>query len=443
MAVIFVLAMAGCSQDRSGGRDITESDRSLFYGETLTIAVPDDFFMRSSVAQYMRRNPGVTIEIINFGWDNIDAARMQLATELMSGTGPVLIDSILLDTLDPRLAPFMIDWFPVMAADPDFNEEDWFTNALHALSVNGALYEFPIEFTYNFAAINSTVLSLNESFVERERITISEMIEIHQQLPAASSLSIAPNFSAQWLMRYYLHHFFDMETGLVDFDNDWFINFITFARDMTEPEHLRGFITTADFNRRESELAMLYLFDIPHTNWHPFHLADFASGSIFANPIPITNEHGELWIGSGESYILNAVNSTPTQQALAWDFIKFLMEVDESEHSMKTFNLHPTNRNLLRSAQNQLFPMYVNWLENHSDGWRLAGTNRDALEQNVARKTEIGNMPMIRRLRAPDIVIENIFEILQLFEDGHITAEQTAETLQSRIELIMMEIGLR
>jgi hypothetical protein len=260
------------------------------------------------------------------------------------------------------------------------------------------------------------------------------MMQIYQDFTAESPKIIAPNFSPSWLISFYLGDFLYMEAGIVDFDNQRFIDFISNALSAKDNIGVGGF-----FIEEEAQVLSDYIFRIAPPGDSIRHFLDYAiGGPLFTDAIPLVDADGNLIISAYTSFGLNAANSTPAQQALAWDFMKFLMTPGNQPVPV-IFHQH-VNRELMLHSTEQLFR---NNLEiNRHLGWQLAVTEEEALEQVIERMTAIGEMPMARRgAAATELIRETIFEALQTFEDGLATAEQTAQHLQSRITLILMEMG--
>ena len=64
------------------------------------------------------------------------------------------------------------------------------------------------------------------------------------------------------------------------------------------------------------------------------------------------------------------------------------------------------------------------------------------MEGALAQIAALGDMPMSTMANLP-FAIENIIrEALALFNDGLVSAEQTAADLQNRVELALMEMGI-
>jgi ABC-type glycerol-3-phosphate transport system substrate-binding protein len=418
-----------------------DPDRSLFYDETLTIGVLGDHDLRNFAFQYRFANPGVNIQIENY-WDyfpnglqnddEIQNFLTQLKTQLMAGTAPILIDAGFIDYLDHREARYLIDWFPVINADPEFNEDEWFMNAFHAFSVDNKLYCFPSIFAYNVVTINNNVPGLREAVSGLSGISLSKLVDLHSKYDEDMSLLLTSTFGIGWIVEYGLDGFFDFESRWVDFNNEKFIEFISRLKKLegTEP----GMNVTYYNNVQELYLSERYLFNIVGIH-NVQYFVDFETGPLFYEHIPLTNEQNELLIWNLDSFVLNA-GSTPIEQALAWDFVKFMS--DPRNSVSQQVPLQPTNKELFYFNANKMIPRMTTHLMQY--GWELEISEEQSTQNAIALLESFGNMPMAIMSNVPRIIRAEIMTVLHQFNDGLLTAEQSAAEIQNRVELILMEM---
>ena len=407
---------------------------------TLTIATISPYTQLPQIAaKFMRDNPGTNIEIIVYTEDNtLEGAQTLLATQLMAGSGPVLMDGYLVDYNDPRTAIHLADWFPVMFGDPDFDEGDWFMNIFHATSTNGRLYAIPTMFYYTMAAANSTIPGLHEAMPDRGGVTISELMELQREIPTESPFYLSHGFNSNLYMELYTRNYVDLEDGRVDFNNQQFIDTINFIKEITDPEVDRDDLSpfTPD---QEPMYAERYFFHMPVSPILDYrYFFSQEQDLLFTDMVPLVNEENELVVTPVFSYLLNA-SASPAAQSLAWDFFKFMMETDNQEYAPI---LQPVKRELLRYAIEKTLPEYIS-----ENGLRTVGTVDEAVEEVVSALTAIGEMRMHNTRNLPYKVnqfgdIGVVPQAMQLFQDGLVSAEQTALDLQNQVELVLMEMGL-
>ena len=417
-------------------------DESFFVGETLTIAVGYKDMLQSFAARYMRENPGVTIEIISLEEDiesdeSWGSFREQMGTQLMAGSGPILIDAMLVDPLDPRSSGYFADWFPVMRADPDFVESDWFMSVFHAVSVNDKLLSFPTSFSCEMVVANKIIPGLTEALAERESVMVSELVELQRSISTEGQYLFEPsNNIGRIVIWHYLSDFLDFKNGFVDFNNARFIELLNSHKSIIDRDKtvILGDVVSPDDEALVGE-NYPFIFQLA-TQWQYF--LDFEE-SLFTELTPIVNKRGELVMIPFESYVLNT-NSTNAEQSLAWDFLKFISDADNNR--LYSMGFQPTNRGQHRSNVERFLPQYIDeWIVGQFM-WQLNSPVEDMVEEAIARMSLYAEMPMYNALALPDTIYEVLLNAMIDFDDGLVSAEETAANLQNQVELIMMEMGL-
>jgi len=400
----------------------------------------------------MLENPGVTVQVIPhyaYWYDtpfDYGQARLEIATQLMAGSAPTLINSHLVDPFDPRQEVFFYDWYQLMDADPDFNEDDWFMNAFHAFSINNRLYHFPMHFNYSPIISSNSVPGLQEAMASMSGgITLPELMQIHSGFSENHPHYLERNFNSEWIIPYSIDRFVDVEAGWVDFKEE-FIELITHADSITCPDlRERGWgpgLSWMDLSLEELYSERYLFHSLGMFQYHYF--IDIDGIHPFSVMTPVVNDRGELLIDVYDNYLLNA-NATPIQKAIAWDFIIFTMQPENlpigNQNPHLFSQLQPPNRKLLdfmvREAMRQYFG--GNRQGRYEYPW-FPGTVDDAADYMLQRMTTFGEMPMRSTSRLPRVIIEVIEENMGLYYDGLLSAEQTAQILQNQITLVLMEM---
>jgi len=428
---------------------IVNPDRSLFYGETITIATWIPHMINHFAITYMHENPGVTIRVINYestlsqnnqdirhprDW-SFDTVQLEIATQLMAGSAPTLICGFLADPYDPRQSIYFFDWYQLMDADPNFNEEDWFINAFHAFSISNRLFHFPLSFRYEPVVTNSTIPGLVDAMTAySDGVSISELIELHRHFAINHpGFYLEEYFTTRMLMQYAMGQFVDVEAGWVDFGYD-FIDLITYVKSITCPDFDFRWKNSPETGVRELQKSERYLFHLDY-NQNYLYFLDFYGERLFVNITPLVNDNGELLIESEQSFLLNT-NATPIEKAIAWDFLMYVMDAENhSNFTMSFFFFQATNRNVLYHHVLRTLPEVARMRH----GW-FTGTEDEAIDIVLARKTAFGDMPMQNMRMLPSSIINIIDEAMGQFHDGLLSAEQTAELLQNQITLVLMEM---
>jgi len=471
LSIVMTFGLVGCGEtarDEAFVWPQSIDGQSPFYGETLTIAVMFDGLtlnFNTLARGYMQQNPGVTIEVINLADFSLDAAdlesaRDRIGLELMAGTAPTLIDNFfaadfglttLVDYMHPATARHFADWLPIIAADPYFNEDEWYMHVFEALTRDGRLLGFPIAYDLRagstYVLANATIPELVEEFRGRETITLTEMLEIHSRIAPTLDrpMYLESRFDVFTAVEQRIDDFFDFETGRVEFATPEFIDFITHAREITSPWRTPNVgmfdpINFGDLGNRQVDAfeSQNYLFRRTWTiDFHIFSIAD--EDIPFVYPVFLTNDHGEMLLRPYNTMLLNAT-ATDTQKALAMDFLRFSMA---SNFALITrhpgVSLNASNIRL-NNSWTQYWASASFTLPRWRD-WQLTEGRYRTIDDIIIPNVEAAaQMPMRDGRYAPEVVREIIREAMHQFHDGLITAEQAANDLQNRIALVIMEL---
>ena len=96
---------------------------------------------------------------------------------------------------------FLADIYTIIDQSSDFTREDFFTNVLSGLEVNGNLYMLPLNFSIDFIGINATApLSFINRFAALDRITPTELtnlyIDLISQYPEWAEFALINGYNA-------------------------------------------------------------------------------------------------------------------------------------------------------------------------------------------------------------------------------------------------------
>jgi len=387
----------------------------------------------------MEANPGVTIEINNFDAD-WERFMEQIPIQLMAGTADDLIDTMGINRMDPSTTALLADWFPVMRADPNFNESDYYMNVFNAVAKDGRLFVFPITFSFDMISANNTIPGLAEAFRGLDTISSGDMQALYRRFPTDNPLFLHDNHDAMTSTIWSIDSFLDFENRTSYFNTPEFIEFITEAEQMTNPEKM-FFGGTGSWTWHSPEIleeqSQRYYFRQSIPQSFQF-LLPFEDELLFGGHVPFTNEQGQVWITPLLSYALNG-RSSPEVQALAWDFLRFMQDPSHFEGQHWVYTLVPVYRPLLHSLLQWELPGRLNYFEEEY-GWRLTGSEDQAIAGVITAFDTILQMPMSDTLFANNTVTGIISEVMHQFNDGLLTAEQAADELHNRITLALLEL---
>ena len=425
-----------------------------FYRETLTIAVILDCDLRALADLYMELNPGVVIELVSLAqlspgqqwwqvWQDLDfeEARDRIYRELLDGTAPVLLTSMLapMTMFDPNyVQEWAADWMPLIEAHPLFTDDEWFMDVFRTAAGDDGLYFFPAGFMYDYVAVNKDFFWLTVEFDMRESITVRDLILFYEEYGGAYLGFGIPDMLGMfvWAERWFIPEFFDFESGHVNFDSPEFIAHVEGALQAFRgmPEALMQF--DPNINRQEL-MARYFMFNNFFGNFGTWSFAMFGlfDDCYFGYALPLVNNDGELYIFPNNTWFLNA-NTTLTQQALALDFVRFIKDTTIPEvwhhHSMPGRRPLgggiPINRDMFqRESRNSL--RLQNTIMNRSQA--LLYPIDDAIEMFIERMYANINRPFAMRRYVPGSVREHWNGLLDQLHEGLISPDEAARNLHN------------
>jgi ABC-type glycerol-3-phosphate transport system substrate-binding protein len=413
----------------------------------------------------MAENPGVNIIIIpvHMGWEGdpfYEETKRQFSERVHWEPAPVMTGIDCVDWQDPQVTQTLLDLYPLMATDPEWRDEDWFMNIFHSMSDDGRLYAFPTSFYYSLLTVNNMIPGLSEAFEGAEGVTDAELLDIHREMSESSELLFMPDFDVTAIMDSSFDSFLDIKTGRVDFDNERFIELIEHSRNVTEPGKEFGIVIYSDDPTAIIDLehyARSYLFrSTGPCDWNYTHFLDYEADLPFSGLIPIVNGRGELIAYPGSGFVISTF-ATPIQQALAWDFLKFMCDPanilqpitdpDRIIPQRYPVSMQTTNREQLRSIiEWDLIEMPDIIRGFNNIGWTVAGSDEELVESVIDKMTAFSEMPMAAQtdtsydfIFGMDGVIQTV---LREFHYGRITAEEAARELQEQVTAALVESGV-
>jgi len=200
--MIICIAMSGCggAQNAAAGNNVTKNTINSGGQGTGTSTVTETFsgslsitcydtgrqehFLDDAAQQFMSVYPNVTVTVNAFSkppdvktgqdangnpqamitvnenqqaQDQADYVQ-SVNTELMSGKGADILVMDILPYQKYADGGQLADMDSLMDSDPAFNQSDYYMNVLDAAKYDGKLYLFPLDFTFDFFAYDSTLL---------------------------------------------------------------------------------------------------------------------------------------------------------------------------------------------------------------------------------------------------------------------------------------------
>ena len=408
---------------------------------TINLYAPQSI-MDTCAAMFMEKHPEVTVIVNNFYNSrmitntetggvtaavaaddfSIDSYAKYVNTLLMSGDAE---DIFLVQELPAyqfeKMGTFL-DLAPYIANTPSFNNENYFMNALDAAKNDkGQLFILPVVanagqiYLFSRKIVENAGLYWEEG---RKSATYEEIYDYTKRLYKTTTLPNAffayeedAGSWATFLIDTYINEFIDIDTRMVDFNNETFISLIQGVYD-----DFRTYQTRSLFEPRDANFI--------NTSWYDGGLQ--AARAYTSHPedcygaMPVSNMDGVV----GVSGLRFAVNAKTQNKGLAWEFLQFMLSAEVQ--SMPGMYWCPLNR-----------AGYDAWVEGYCAN-SVARGYPVPISVEAIKEVSIGWMEQINGYSWKDTLINNmIYDEIMLFMDDAQTAEETAKNLQHKCDMYL------
>ncbi|MCL2190114.1 MAG: hypothetical protein FWC16_14165 [Defluviitaleaceae bacterium] len=410
------------------------------------------------------------VELSSFGWEDAATVRTRLQTMLMAGQGYDLIFACDFSYMERNFAQagFLHDINPFIEACPHTQRSDLFENVLAAYEINGRLYRFPLSFGFEWAAINTR---LPQPFIDRfttyDRISIGQMMAIYADLRAVHEAEFGhleigsqgrighPNVA----LPHVVGSFVDFENRIASFNDGRFAEFLenfraTFEGGLDFDSWITTTMATTYSTSFLNQLADSYVFLLTETNTRPTNALFTAVDPIFTHSIPVSDEYGRLRIPVNGGYFGSPVWGpvmfpTAGNGTLAWEFTLHLL--DAFTHPRGRANTNQWGGQPGWGSNSLAIPIRQDMFE----AQMRVGINTYLRHQHhpfvgvpddVVNATDAAIDRMRQFIHEPVVIpaqlgmVQNqAVEDVQNFLAGIATAQATAQRIQDRVQLWLME----
>lgn len=366
-----------------------------------------------AVADFNRQSHKYRIELESlFPWDklitasDLDNAILKLNAQFISGDIPDLIDLYELPAEVYYTRSIIENLYPYLESDPVIRIEDYYTNILEAMMIDGGL-----PYVTNGVGFR-TMIGPKELAGAEPGWTLDEMNAMLDK----KGLSALGNLNGKLfinLMLYTHEYFVDWNTGECRFTSDEFIRMLEMAKriqsaqvdDIVIGEYVSHYVSFEG-------ISNFYVMA---------QLRDNYIGDLEFLGFPV--DHGEYHAVFPESRV--AMSATCRDKEGAWKFLRTLL-TDQQESCL----LFPIQRNA--------FDAVANAVVNGKSDWKNDYPGIVVDETDVAYVKSL--MERTSYPYSTNVTIQNIVqdELLDFF-NGKGTAQETARKIESRVKIYLSE----
>ena len=374
------LAIIGCGngrRDPSGQAVLTQEFFSSPIAGEITVSAFDSMVYRSYLEEAARLfealYPGTRVNIETFsempevrtgGDDNFQVTQVQMQdnpqarldylsrvnTNLMSGTGADLYAMDILPLHKFAGSGMLENLEPYMITDPDFKIADYRQNILEAVHYRGGLWFFPLDYSFNYYAYDSTLVpaEVAANFGVDKAFSADDLFRIGMPLYDGTYRLFNTHDHARGrggmfniLLNQNMASFVDLDAGRVNFLDNGFAGLLDSVRDFAE----QGFIPRGVTGQQQAGQIRQLAMETPADRFFFKHNAGTNLLSVYTRQLGMimrmglsgsasaieaddeiagieANANGSVPFTSNLGF---AMNSQSGNKAAAWAFLRFLL----------------------------------------------------------------------------------------------------------------------
>ena len=410
-----------------------------------------NYDVRSKIIEFNKTNEKYRIEVLDYSEYNTEedysAGLTKLTTELLAGNMPDIIDLNGVPAKQLAAKGMLIDLYPLIDSDSEFDRDDFFPSVLNAMESNGKLYTTVAGFTINTVIGAAGVVGDTPGWtVDEFKAALASMPEGCTAFNEYTTRSDILNTCLYLDM----DNFVNWETGECNFNSEGFIKLLEFANsfpsefDWEHYEWTEESDETARIAAGKQMLASAYIYDFDYSKMYK---------AVFGGDITYIGYPTEF--GTGNMLEVSngyALTSKCTNVEGAWEFLRMFFTED---YQLATYYGFPVNKNAFNERlEEAMTPMwktdengnYVldengNRIEESRGGWgwgdimiemyALTQEEADEVLDLINSTTKVANYD--------ESISSIVLELCEAYFSGQKSAAETAKLVQSKVNIYVNE----
>ena len=424
---------------------------SLPKKQILTVAQLEyypNYQLTNRMVQFNRSHSDVRLEYKDYTQYNTEedysAGLTKFMTEVMAGTLPDILPTAQLPYKQLASKGLLEDLYPYIDADKELKREDFFSNLLSALEVNGALYQMVPGFSVETLSGAASIVGDTPGW------TYDEFNAALAKMPEGCT-PLEPYVTRDQVLSSLLYadmdNFVDWTTGKVNFESDSFKQLLTFVKQFPAEynweEHDNSESTEDLIRQGRQMLTQTYLYSLENVLWND---VNFGGKSTYIG-WPTTDGVGSIMRFDG-GY---AISKNCSNKDAAWEFLRGML----TEAGQENIYTIPSNRNVFnKQLKDIMTPTYRKdasgnfildengeKIEESRGGWvdengehniyAMTQEQADELMEVIETCTKVANYDTS--------IYDIVNEQAQAFFAGQKTVDEVARLIQSKANIYVNE----
>ncbi|MBD8497904.1 ABC transporter substrate-binding protein [Paenibacillus arenosi] len=305
----------------------------------------DDFYVEAK-KRYEAKHPNITIDLqyIEQANENITAADAEkfvktMNTAMLSGKGPDLIQMDQLPSGDYIKKELLANIGNMIDKDPTFKKEQYFSNVLDGIKVNGGIYGMPMGFFIYGLIGNETVIERSGVKIDDSNWNWKQFTDTAKEIVKKTDGNyfalggVTPEYMIKSLVHDQYATFVDLKSRKANFDSAAFIELLKEVKLMLDEKMIREDYDGAIFYSEFISSPEYYIRDVKKSEFFsdPYKY----KSKLYLKP----NASGQAAGGFFRTYQTIGINERSAVKDEAWDFLKFLLS-DEMQDQASGFSLN-------------------------------------------------------------------------------------------------------
>ncbi|MCH5270914.1 MAG: hypothetical protein J1E83_09220 [Lachnospiraceae bacterium] len=444
--VIGISLFAGCGREQAG--EISQNQPSAIVGSetdvftqddgdyvqrgeriTLTLGiVMEDPKLKRAVAAYNAQSENYYVEIVEYnGSVEWQAAKDRFLMDLATGKGADIVGLELMIPDELGYAGVLMDLNTFLTNEE--RQEKYLGNILECTQTGEALYEISPAFCLELIVGDGSKIGMGNGW------TLEEMLDSFEQNGrGATALAKGGALPVAYFTAYSIDDYVNWDTGTADFCNEKFYRLLEFGKSADTGEFIRPTRESVSTGTHLASCEKLVgMADTQYFNW------------LFGENMVVKGYPSSYGTGVAVEMNYGAIGIYASSQCPegAWDFVEFYIGATwiEKNSFSGTFGGFPINRQRFEEELENSMQEYtadgsrriLRWGEDGSPNFYANSA------EDVEDLRKIIALADRRAFSVNSVIIQIIEEEIGGYYAGALTAEQTAEKIQNRVQLYLDE----